>query len=69
MRIVFLALAAVLIGFAALAVAWGVWLLATPDDQGARHFVGGLTLALGGTSALLGIASAVAARREKARLG
>ena len=69
MRLAFLALAAILIGFAALAVGWGVWLLTTPDEQGARHVVGGLTLAVGAVSGLLGIASAVAGRREsKARL-
>jgi len=70
MRLVFLALAAILIGFGALAVGWGVWLLATPDYQETRHFVGGLTLAVGAVCGFLGIASAVAGVREsKARLG
>ena len=64
MRIVFFALATALIVGATVAVGWGIWLLTTPDDQGARHFVGGVTLTVGAVIGLLGIASAVAAVRE-----
>ena len=64
MRVGLFVVGAVLLGLAALAVGWGIWLLATPDYQGARHFVGGATLTVGALVGLVGLVFALAARSE-----
>jgi hypothetical protein len=52
-----------LITLAALAFAWGIWMVSTPDYQGGRHFAGGLILAAGVIVGIVGVIAAISARR------
>jgi hypothetical protein len=67
MKVVLIAVAALLIVFAAVVVTWGVFLWFTPDPEGGRRYFGNLMVAGGGAAGLLGIGLVILGRQRARR--